>query len=237
MYKKLIYIIAAFPVLTANAEEVPVSKWSGDAELGYLRTTGNTDTESLHARGKIVNEREMWRHTGTLEITNKQDSGVDTADRWYVTGKSDYNINDASYLFGLLSYEDDAFSGYEYQANAVLGYGYHVIKQDNLTLDLEGGVGARRSKLLNDGSNTEGLVRGAADLKWVISPTSTFSQLLTVEVGEDSTISRSVSALTMQIVGNLAAKLAHTIRHASEVPPGIDKTDTETVATLVYSFK
>ncbi len=219
-----------------QAEETAVSKWSGEAELGYLKTSGNTDTESLHVRGKIVNERKKWRHTGTLEVVDKNDAGINTAKRWFITGKSDYSINDRSYLFGMISYEDDRFSGYDYQVSEILGYGYHVIKRDDLKLDVEIGAGARQSKLLTGGSTSEGVIKGAADLAWKISETATFLQHLSVEAGEDNTISRSVTGLKMQIVGNLSAKFSHSIKHSSDVPAGIDKTDTETVATLVYNF-
>lgn len=212
------------------------SKWSGEAELGYLRTSGNTDTESVNAKGKVVNERHKWRHTGTLETVNKSDRDVKTAERYLATFKSDYKIDDRSYFFGILTYEDDRFSGYEYQVSEVLGYGYTVIKRDDLILDLEAGAGARQSKLETGASVNEALFKGAANLEWKLSDTSTFIQNLSVEAGDDITITRSLTALKMQIVGNLAAKLSHSIKHTSDVPAGFDDTDTESAVTLVYSF-
>ena len=237
MFKKLLIPFILLTPIAGHAEEASVNKWSGEAELGYLKTSGNTDTESLHAKGKLVNERKRWKHTATLEVTDKSDNGVTSASRWYLTGKSDYKIDDLSYLFGTVSYENDDFSGYDYQITEVVGYGYHAIKKEDLKLDLEAGVGARQSKLSSTGtSNSEGMITGAANLEWVISKTSTFTQLLSVEAGEDSTISRSVTALKMQIVGNLSAKLSHSIKHSSDVPVGTEKKDTESVITLVYNF-
>ncbi len=236
MFKKLLVLFVLFAPIFVHAEEKVVSKWSGEAELGYLSTTGNTDTTSLHAKGKVVNEREKWKHTGTLEVTNKDSDGVTTAKRLFVTGKSDYKINDLSYLFITASYDDDEFSGYQYQASGAFGYGYHVLKSDNLKLDLEAGLGARQSKLDSGESGSEGIIRGAGDFEWKISKTSVFTQFLSVEAGEDNTISRSVTALKMEIVGNLAARISYSVRHSSDVPPGIEKTDTESVVTLVYKF-
>jgi len=237
MFKRL---ILAFTLLSLSAltlaEQESTSKWKGEAELGYLRTTGNTETESLHMRGKLVNERKRWKNTGTLEVTDKTDTGAQTAKRWYLTGKSDYKIDDLSYLFIALSYDNDEFSGYDYQSTETVGYGYHIINKEDLKLDLEAGAGARQSKLDSGASSSEGIIRGAADLEWKISKTSTFTQFLSVEAGEDSTISRSVTALKLQIIGSLSAKLSHSIKHSSEVPVGTEKTDTESVVTLVYSF-
>ena len=215
---------------------VPESKWSGEAELGYLKTSGNTDTESLHTKGKVVNERVKWKHQAAIEIINKDENGTTTAKRTYVTGKSDYKLDELSYLFVSLSYENDDFSGYDYQTTEAVGYGYHAIKQEDLKLDLEVGAGARQSKLSTGATTSEGLVKGAAVLEWKFSKTSVFTQHLSSEVGEDNTISRSVTAVKVQVVGNLSAKLSHSIKHSSDVPVGTEKTDTESIITLVYSF-
>jgi len=237
MLKKLVITIALLTSgMMLHATEEPASKWKAEAELGYLKTSGNTDTESLHAKGKVVNEREKWKHTATAEITDKSDSGTTTAKRWFVTGKSEYKISDVSYLFVALSYENDDFSGYDYQATETFGYGYHAIREENLKLDLEAGAGARQSKLNTGASNSEAIARGAADLEWKISKTSTFTQHLLVEAGDDNTVSRSVTALKTQINGNLSSKIAYTIKNNSDVPAGVEKTDTELVVTLVYTL-
>lgn len=236
MFMRTLVLFLTLASAVVCAEEEPASKWSGDAELGYMKTTGNTDTKSLHAKGKLINERTKWRHTVTGEVVNKSDSGDKTAERYLATGKTDYKINDRSYVFVMLSYEDDKFSGYEYQSSEVLGYGYSVIKEENLKLDLEAGAGARQSKPESDSRINEGVVKGAANLEWKISDTTTFTQLLSVEAGEDITVGRSASGLVVRIIGNLAAKFSFNVKHTSDVEPGFDKTDTESVVTLVYSF-
>ena len=237
MFRKFLLTLVLLSPFVIYAQEPSSSKWTGEAELGYLKTSGNTDTESLHAKGKIVNERPKWRHTGTIEVVNKSDKGVDTADRLYVTGKSDYQINGRSYLFVMLSYDDDRFSGFDYQTTESVGYGYHVIKEEDLRLDVEVGAGDRQNKFADGRTSSEGLLRAAGDLEWKLSKTSTFTQALSVESGEDVTISRSLTGLKMQINGNLAAKLAYNVKHTSDVPPGFEKTDKESIVTLVYSFK
>lgn len=217
-------------------ETTPASKWSSEIELGYLKTSGNTDTQSLHTKGKIVNERINWKHKATIEIIKKDENGITTAKRTYVTAKSDYNINQLSYLFLALSYEEDDFSGYDRQYSEAVGYGYHVIKQADLKLDLELGVGARQSDLMTNGTTNENIVKGALDFKWAFSKSSTFTQLFAVESSKDNTISRSDSAIKVQVNGNLAAKFSHNIKTSSAVPAGKKKIDAESIITLVYSF-
>lgn len=211
--------------------------WKGEAELGVVMTSGNTETENVNGKAKVVNQSTHWRHTGRLQAANSSDDVSTTAERYFASMKSDYKINELSYVFFLLSYESDRFSGYEYQTNENLGYGRTVIKQDNLTLNLEIGAGARQSKLRLSGQTAdEGVVRAAGDLSWNISESTTFIEEISTEVGEDATINKSVTALKSQIAGNLATKITYTIKNTSDVPVGIKKTDTETAITLVYSF-
>ena len=55
-------------------------------------------------------------------------------------------------------------------------------------------------------------------------------------ISQDLTTTRSETALTANIVGALAMKLALVVRHNSEVIEGKEKTDTESTVTLVYRF-
>lgn len=136
----------------------------------------------------------------------------------------------------MINYEDDKFSGYDYRVSEALGYGRRVIDEPTLMLSLEIGPGARQSKLETGGSDNEMTARGAAKLEWKIAETSTFTEDLTTDVGEDVTVTKSITALRAQINGSLATKITYTIKNTSDVPVGVRKTDTETAVTLVYSF-
>ncbi len=233
--------IALFLMATAstgNAADPQVAdgSWKGNVELGIVTTTGNTETETINAKAKAVTEREKWRHTVFIELLNSSNNGDTTAERYVVNGQSDYKFGEHNYLFVMVNYENARFSGYDYRVNEALGYGRRVISKTALTLDLEIGPGARQSKLDSGGNENELTLRGAAKLAWKISDTSTFTTDLNTDIGEDTTVTKSVTALTAQINGSLATKITYTIKNTSDVPPGIEKTDTETAVTLVYSF-
>jgi putative salt-induced outer membrane protein len=235
--------IAPFLLLTVAAvssclaeEEVNDGSWKGNAELGIVNTTGNTETETISAKAKAETEREKWRHTINFEALNSSDQNATTAERYFLSGQSSYKMGKKNFFFVLLSYEDDRFSGYDYRVTESIGYGRRVIGEPDLTLDLEIGPGARQSKLESGGSEDELLVRGAAKLAWKISKTSKFSEDFSTEVGEDVTVTKSVTGLSAQINGSLATKITYTIKNTSDVPVGVKKTDTETAVTLVYSF-
>lgn len=212
------------------------SPWEVDAELGYVQTNGNTKNKTLNGKLTGKHEVEKWRHKLQLEAMNTADRNSTTGEKYLLSGKTDYKFTDKAYAFAMATYEDDRFSGFEYQATATLGAGYRVLDQNKMTLDLEGGPGYRNANPKAGDTINEALLRLAADYKWKITDHSKFSEELSAEIGEETDTYKSVTALSSQIEGNLAMKLSYTVKHQTEVPAGSKKTDTETAVTLVYTF-
>lgn len=235
---KQLWMLACAGIFSGNALAIEFmgSDWKGEGEFGYVDTSGNTDTTNLKARLGLVNERDMWRHSAMLEALNTSDNEVTTAERYAASWQTDYKFAEFEYLFGRLQYETDKFSGYDYRTSEIFGYGRRVLHRDDMTLDLEAGPGARQSKLETGESENEVILRLAGKYAWQITEQSRFTQDLSFDIGEDATISKSVTAVQASIVGNLSMKLSYSVENVSEVPPGVKKTDTETAATLVYSF-
>lgn len=226
--------------LAVIAEEAK-SPWTSSVELGLIRTTGNTETQTLAAKGDVVYEVDKWRHTGHAEGYGQKSedaSGVSvvSAERYEIWGKSDYKITELDYAFALLKFKKDRFSGFEYEDILSLGYGRKLIKQESMELDVEIGPGMRFFKVDNGTADEEALLRLSGDYWWQISPTSKFTQKLSTDIGEDLTSSESVTGLQANINSTLAMKFTYTVRHKSEVPAGVEKTDTEAAMTLVYTF-
>lgn len=232
--KRSLFIVS---LLAAGAAGAADEGWKGEAELGVVLTSGNTETQSISGKAKVGHERRKWRHGATFEALNTKDEDTTTAERYTLTGQSAYKMTERQYLFGLITYDADRFSGFEYQLSEALGYGIKAIDRETLELGLEAGLGARQSKLEESGdTENEGIVRLAGHLAWQISGTSEFTQGLSSEIGEESTITRSVTALKSQVAGNLAMKISYSVKHVSDVPDDVRHTDQETAVTLVYSF-
>lgn len=237
----MLVMLAAVGVVNAeekldNKLENKLNIWRGGVELGIVNTTGNTKTETINAKARAQIDQVSWRHTMTYESLSSSDQSATTAERYVLNGQSDYKFGEHNYFFMMLNYEDDRFSGYDYRVSEALGYGRRFIDDASVTLDLEMGPGARQSKL-DDGSNEDEItLRGAAKLAWKLSETSRLMEDLSSELGKDTTITKSITALTAQINGSLATKITYTIKNTSKVPVGVHKTDTETAVTLVYSF-
>ncbi|MBK9130088.1 MAG: DUF481 domain-containing protein [Gammaproteobacteria bacterium] len=237
MMAVMVMAVLATGVSPARAQEKAPQGWSGDAGLGFVVTTGNTETETINTKATLVYGADPWKHTGKLDLLKGSDNNETNADRVMLSGKSERDLSAASYVFGLLNYEDDEFSGYDYRASETLGYGRRLVQNESITLNAEAGLGARQDKVSDTGdSENDGIVRLAGLLEWRISPSAKFAQELETESGGGLTVTRSLSTLSAQVVGNLAAKFGVRVTHTSDVPPGIDETDTETSTTLVYKF-
>lgn len=221
---------------TENATEKQ-SKWNSEAELGYVKTTGNSETETFVIKAKVVNQRNKWKHTAKGEaLRNAEANDVVTAEKYFLSGKSQYEFKSRSYMYGLVTYDDDRFSGYDYVLLGVLGYGRTVMERDTLKLDLEVGAGGRQSEPEVGETENEAVFRAAGDFEWKISPSAVFVQELSTDIGQDKYINRSLTALTTKVNSYLSSKIAYQVKYTSEVPPDKDKTETELTFTLLFKY-
>ena len=243
-----VLILAGLLVATGNvfaAEEAKSeekSPWTSSVEFGFIRTTGNTETQSFAGKADVVYEVDKWRHTGHANaygaVTKNQDTGEKevSAERYQLSGKSDYKFTDRDYAYGLIRFNKDRFSGFEYDHIVSLGYGRKAIKRDNMELDLEIGPGERFFKVDGGESDEEALLRLAANYWWQITDSLKFTQLLSTDIGEEVTTGESITGIQENINKTLALKFTYTVRRKKKVPVGSETTDTETAMTLVYSF-
>ncbi len=225
-------VASGFMLTNAQAE----SAWMGNAELGVILTSGNTETQSTNGKLNFTNEREKWRHFIGLEALNISDKDDTTAERYSGMGKSAFKFRELDYAFALGKAEHDRFSGYDYRTSLVLGYGRRLMHRDNMRLDVELGPGLRVSKPDKSKAENEAVFYVGGKYEWDISEAAKFTQELNSEIGKDAAISKSVSSLTAKVANDLAMKATLTLRHTSEVPEDVEKMDTETALTLVYSF-
>lgn len=214
----------------------------GEAELGLVATSGNTETENINAKLKLTKVVAKWVHeanfTALSSSSEDQDTGENrtTAEKYTADYKADREIDERSYLYGITTYEDDRFSGFDYQATAGAGYGYKVIAEENRTLALEVGPGYRYNSIEGAEDEDEITLRVAETFDWKFSETAELNQYLNVEGGEDNTISKLGISLKSALTGTLALKVGVDIKYTDEVPADREHTDTETYATISYSF-
>lgn len=234
----LLILILATPAYAQESQkprEIP--HWSGTVEAGMVNTGGNTKTSSVNLKANAVREGQKWRFTANTAMLNTHDTGTTTAERYLLSMQGDRKFSTRSYLFLNATGEKDLFSGFVYRTSETLGYGRHLLDRETVDIHAEIGAGARQSEVEATGDHIdEGMGRLVGKLVWKVSDSATFSEEVVSEIGEESTVTRSVTGLLTQVSGSLSTKLTYTFRNTTSVPPGTKKNDWETALTLVYNF-
>ena len=225
------------PVLAAEEEaEEEESPWAGNVKLGYLATTGNTESSSLNFGFKVGYTAGLWLHEATGAAIQSAESNVNTAEAYDLGWNSRRSVTEQDFLFGRLDWRKDRFGSIEEQFTQTVGYGRRLIDREAHKLDGELGVGARQADLADGTDESETIFTGRMTYAWTISETASFGQALLVESGSSNTFSESVTSLSARLVGGLALVASYTIRHNSDVLPGTEDTDTRAALSLEYAF-
>jgi len=229
--------IALVTVTCAQAADKTDRSWHGEGDLAFNKASGNSSSETLLAKLKLVYEWDRWTHTGQIQAINTSENDARSAEAYTLRAKSDFDISDTLYGFGAFRYEDNRFSGYEYQSSLTAGLGKRIINTDVTQFNIEGGLGYRRSEEMDAGEKfDEAIAIGAAKYYRTITDTTQFESDVNIESGEDNTYVESVVGLKVRINASLALKMAYTVKHNTDVPDGTKNTDTLTSVGLNYSF-
>lgn len=229
-------LVLAAPNLPAQEEQEDQGPWEGTARLGYLATSGNTESSSLNSGFEVKYTSGQWVHGFKAAGISSSEDQVTTAEAYEAGLKSERNFGDHNYLFGQLHWRKDRFSGYDQQFSQTVGYGRRLIDRDRHKLNAEIGAGARQSDLADGTKENETILRGGIDYTWKISDTASFMQAVNVESGSENTYTESVTKLSAALVGNLALVASYTIKNNSEVPALTENTDRFTALSLEYTF-
>ncbi|MFN3232009.1 MAG: YdiY family protein [Alphaproteobacteria bacterium] len=213
------------------------SGWSGSVELGATLTTGDTDEKAVTAAFALLNERQKWRHKLGVGFDFTRTSGATTKQALAAYYQLDYKFSERLYAFGRIEYDDDRFSGFDWELQEALGVGYRLFEGDSYFFDVEGGVIYEQMKLTATGM-TESQFGGRANaiFNWDISETFSLNNETTVLVTEGGESLENTIAVQTKITDSISGKLSFNVEWESDVPAGASKTNTETKATVIYGF-
>ncbi len=236
MYSQSVLLLALVAFVSPVIAEEEESPWSGTATLGYLATSGNSENSNLNTGFEINYTPNQWAHQVEARAIYATESNATSAEAYRLGWKSERNLTDQDFLFGRLNWRKDRFSTYESQFSQTVGYGRRLLGQEKYILNIDLGVGARQSDLIDGSTTSETILRGGLHYQWTLSETASFTQDLAVEAGDLNTYLESITALSARLVGRLALVASYTVKHNSDVLPVTEKTDTFTALSLEYLF-
>lgn len=220
----------------ATAPPGGMPKWEGEIESGIVMTGGNTRTESINTKFRIENERTRWRHTLNAEYFKAADKNLTTAERSSAAFKSDFKLGERHYLFAVMRYDSDTFSGHHTEISEAAGYGRRILLGVGTRLDTEVGFGGRHTRYVGGARRRETITRLAVKFVHSLGAGTEFREEAFTEIGEDNTHTESATSLKSRINSRFSMKLALSVAHNSRVPQDTKKTDALTSVTLVYDL-
>ncbi len=229
-------LLAVLVLATATSYAQDEEGFAGRVALGFLSTTGNAENETFNTTFDLDWTYAPWHHSLTGAAVRASTNDVTTAEAYSLDWQSDYDLSERSYLFGVVAWNDDRFSGYDQQIREVVGYGRRFIDTERHALNGEVGAGARQADLRDGTSQDETILRLSGDYRWTISETAEFSQSLAIDSGSDNIYTETITKLTMDILGNISIVVSYTIKNNSDVPAGTVNTDTFTAIAVEYTF-
>ena len=240
MYRSLlaVLLIGAAPLVSAQNPPPAPDPFSGQVALGYLATSGNTESTNANAAFGLRYALTRWEHLVKASAVAATNDELTTAEAYAANYSARRSFSDTSksYLFTTLDWRKDRFSSYEDELSETAGYGRRVIERAPHLLTAEIGAGARQASLIDGTSQDEGIVRGAVAYTWAFSEMTGFSQDFVIESGESNTSTEWVSKLRARLVGNIGLVLSYRIKHNSDVVLGTEPTDRFTAISLEYAF-
>jgi putative salt-induced outer membrane protein len=227
------------------------AQWNSKSQAGFVMSRGNTETETANAKFEVGYEVEHWKHTFDSSLLYGESANVTTGERWDAKWQTDNKISERSFWFGSLRYEDDRYSGFDYQATASVGAGRDFIEDEDTRLSIQLGVGVRRlrgeelirNELLEVIDRIPGEIEddivgnGTLKFEHAFNESTKILDTLLVESGSANTLMQNELALQVQMNRLFALAFGFKVRNNTAPPPELERTDTLTTLNLVFEVK
>ncbi len=263
--KKIILsaLVASSLVMASEAEVKKESALVTHTELGYIQTSGNTETKTFNLDAKA---KKSWnKHIFGLIFDGQyaDDDGKETKNKFVTELEYDYEFTDRFSFNYLLGYKSDKFSGLEYQAYTGPGLAYKAIVSDTHNLELSGNIlysmdsyedvyhdadgeiinypnstsGATLATEAYDDDYTGYRVKGVYG--WQIIENLKFDQELSMRGSfeeSDNYFVFSKTALSTKISDMFSAGISYKVDYANVPAEGKESTDTTLTANLIIDY-
>lgn len=211
--------------------------WAGKGELGYVAANGNSEATTLDAKLDLNDAWGLWKQDFNLSALRASTSGTETAERYVAQSQTNYALTQRSFWFGALSYTEDKFSGFQYQADANTGYGYKIFDAKDLKLSTQIGVGYGKLKYSTNGeTHGNAVYTFGANFEDALTSTTKLVDHFDYTGSSPDSLLHNFIGLEVKISTALALALGYDVRHNSSPPAPKKTTDTLTTVNLAYSF-
>ena len=109
-------------------------------ELGYIETSGNTNTQTFNLDANA--KKEWGNHTGKIIFDGQYatQNQIETKNKFFTELSYDYSLSKHFAFNYLIGYKKDKFSGFDYQFYTGPGAKYKALKTTNHELAFDGNI-------------------------------------------------------------------------------------------------
>jgi putative salt-induced outer membrane protein YdiY len=223
-------LLLAAPAAMAQEEEEDTRPWSDTAELSFVMTTGNSETENFAfsneyiynwSASNLTIKAAMLRTETTARILENVDGEVDvdeitetTAEAYYLDGTYRHDINETLYWYAGAGWQRNRYSGIDNRYTAGGGLGLVVWENNTHHFKIETGLDYTSEEQVGGNDEDWAGARLYFDYLRSLSETSKFESTLELLENLDETDdlrARWINSVTASINSHLALKASYGI--------------------------
>ena len=234
--KKIILLISTLIIFSNGLQ---AKTWEAIGELSFINTNGNTQTQSFGVKGGYDYDWEKTAIRTKGNLTTSKERRTTTAENYFLMEKFEWKFKKPSYLFNLLSWGKNRFSGIDNRTTSGAGYGLRVLESKRHDLIIESGYQQIWEDREAASAESFGSIRLFSSYRFKVSQTAELSQSAEyIKEFDNSDAFRFVSltSLSSVITSRLSLKLTYEIKYDNDPPLAFIKTDTTGTVSLAWKI-
>ena len=232
----------SLPEQVKKAEQAKAEKYAikTHAELGYVNSKGNTNTESMTIDATVKKNWDKHSLALSLDAEYASDNGIDTKNKYLTELDYNYKLCGRFSFDYLTGYKYDEFSGYDYRFYTGPGLKYDAIVSKKHNLTLTSNILYSRDKTTETQKTDEySSFRAKGLYSWQMLKNLKFEETLTykteIERLENSFI-YSKTAFISKINSIFSVSLSYKIDYVNQPETGSKHSDRTMTANLIADF-
>lgn len=211
--------------------------WNGTLLLGATVRTGNTENAGTTSELRVSYVEGPWRHEarGSLDYLRNRATTLEQA--FLGQYEARYEFSPLTFAYGLARYEDDRFSGFDYEFTSSAGLGRRLVSEPGHEWTVTLGPSFRQAQP-EDNNEPDRALGGRLTnrLSWELSDSAEVENETEVLADTQRLRVDNDVALKLRIIDQLSGQISFGLVYRSDTPEEAEHVDTTTRAAVVYDF-
>jgi putative salt-induced outer membrane protein len=217
----------------------PPPRLERKAEVSFVATGGNSDTQTVGVGGSVVWRPDPWTTEAKVSFVRSETSDIETARTLSADLRQGRTLTPRVDVFGRYGFLSNEFAGIESRSTIDGGVGYKLLLGPVHTLRADAGLGYSHENRVDQDALSFPLANFGGAYKWQISKTADLTNAAlfstSLDEGEDWRFGNAF-AVTAALTSVFSLKAVHEVKYVNAPVPTFEKTDTLMSVALVAKF-